>query len=343
MVESDILPALSGRLDETAARVFTWAVRRGRLDDRAAEELGLTSGQLERATAALSALHLLRPAPDGSPELIATNPELAAAELIGPINAELQARQQQAAQVRTELLGLVPFYYEMRRERSSAEAIDVMENPDDVRAMFQELAGNCRTEVFSAHPGIGSVEGLTDALTRNLELLERGVRMRALYQHTVRVNPAMQHYASRLTASGCELRTDNEIVDRVVIVDREVAFIPRTGIGAPSGAVMVREPALVDYLYRSLEQCWSRALPFDQEETRSVVAGYGEAGAAIKRSIARMLADGSTDEQAARRLGMSVRTCRRHIAELMDSLGADSRFQAGVLAERSGFVTASAA
>ncbi len=28
---------------------------------------------------------------------------------------------------------------------------------------------------------------------------------------------------------------------------------------------------------------------------------------------------------------MSLRTCRRHIAELMDELGAESRFQAGYL------------
>ncbi|WP_410092509.1 hypothetical protein [Streptomyces sp. uw30] len=31
------------------------------------------------------------------------------------------------------------------------------------------------------------------------------------------------------------------------------------------------------------------------------------------------------------RLGMSVRTCRRHIADTMVELGAQSRFQAGYL------------
>lgn len=38
------------------------------------------------------------------------------------------------------------------------------------------------------------------------------------------------------------------------------------------------------------------------------------------------------DEMIARRLGMSLRTCRKHIAESMETLGASSRFQAGYLA-----------
>jgi DNA-binding NarL/FixJ family response regulator len=44
------------------------------------------------------------------------------------------------------------------------------------------------------------------------------------------------------------------------------------------------------------------------------------------------MAQGFTDEAVARKLGMSVRTCRRHIAALMGSLDAVSRFQAGVRA-----------
>ncbi|KOG32387.1 hypothetical protein ADK34_09305 [Streptomyces viridochromogenes] len=49
-----------------------------------------------------------------------------------------------------------------------------------------------------------------------------------------------------------------------------------------------------------------------------------------------LLAQGAKDEVIARRLGMSLRTCRRHIAELLEELGAESRFQGGALAERAG-------
>lgn len=43
------------------------------------------------------------------------------------------------------------------------------------------------------------------------------------------------------------------------------------------------------------------------------------------------LADGSKDEAAARRLGMSRRTFRRRVRSAMERLGARSRFQAGLL------------
>lgn len=52
----------------------------------------------------------------------------------------------------------------------------------------------------------------------------------------------------------------------------------------------------------------------------------------LQLAIAGLMAKGFTDEVLARKLGMSVRTCRRHIAALMRDLDAVSRFQAGVRA-----------
>lgn len=46
----------------------------------------------------------------------------------------------------------------------------------------------------------------------------------------------------------------------------------------------------------------------------------------------RALGSGATDTAAAKELGMSVRTYRRRVAELLDTLDAGSRFQAGVRA-----------
>ena len=50
------------------------------------------------------------------------------------------------------------------------------------------------------------------------------------------------------------------------------------------------------------------------------------------------LAGGAKDEQIARALGLSLRTVRRRVAEILDELGADSRFQAGVEAVRRGWI-----
>jgi DNA-binding CsgD family transcriptional regulator len=50
------------------------------------------------------------------------------------------------------------------------------------------------------------------------------------------------------------------------------------------------------------------------------------------RVILEALGSGLTDESAAKRLGLSLRTYRRRVAELMAKLEADSRFQAGLRA-----------
>ena len=52
----------------------------------------------------------------------------------------------------------------------------------------------------------------------------------------------------------------------------------------------------------------------------------------------RQLAAGAKDEQIARTMGLSLRTIRRRIADLMIELGADTRFQAGAEAVRRGWL-----
>lgn len=54
----------------------------------------------------------------------------------------------------------------------------------------------------------------------------------------------------------------------------------------------------------------------------------------LDQTIIQLLGTGLKDEAIARRVGMSLRTTRRHIADIMKLLGAESRFQAGILAAR---------
>lgn len=55
-------------------------------------------------------------------------------------------------------------------------------------------------------------------------------------------------------------------------------------------------------------------------------------------ALIQLLCEGHTDEAAARRMNLSVRTVRRMTQQLMEQLGARSRFEAGVLAARMGLI-----
>lgn len=55
-------------------------------------------------------------------------------------------------------------------------------------------------------------------------------------------------------------------------------------------------------------------------------------------TVLYLLCEGEKDEAIARQLAVSVRTCRRYIAEFMAQVGARNRFQAGVIALREGWL-----
>ena len=55
-------------------------------------------------------------------------------------------------------------------------------------------------------------------------------------------------------------------------------------------------------------------------------------------AVLELLMLGSKDESISRQLGISLRTVRRRVAELMDELGAGTRFQAGVESARRGLL-----
>nr|WP_277349162.1 MULTISPECIES: LuxR C-terminal-related transcriptional regulator [unclassified Streptomyces] len=58
----------------------------------------------------------------------------------------------------------------------------------------------------------------------------------------------------------------------------------------------------------------------------------------VERSVLAMLREADKDETAARRLGMSVRTYRKHLAAVTRRLGAANRVEAALLAHEKGWL-----
>ena len=54
--------------------------------------------------------------------------------------------------------------------------------------------------------------------------------------------------------------------------------------------------------------------------------------------LLKLLVQGATDEQVARRLGVSMRTVRRMVSKLSEQVGASGRFELGVRAAQRGWV-----
>lgn len=220
----------------------------------------------------------------------------------------------------------MPVYLQGRQLAHPHGAIDLLTDKFAVRAMLAEAVGACRSELLVSKPGGAFPPGsMREALPRDLELLASGVRMRNLYQHVTRFDQATRANAEQLIAAGAEIRTLTDVLPQMIVIDGELAFLPARGCGA----LLVREPSLLAFLTTTFERDWGNATPFTlgPQAARDISED-------LKQNIQLLLSNGLKDEAIARRLGISLRTCRRHVSELLESLGADSRFQAGVITER---------
>ena len=75
-----------------------------------------------------------------------------------------------------------------------------------------------------------------------------------------------------------------------------------------------------------------------RQRTDGVQAATSDALSDQERLILTLLAAGVPDATVARRVGVSQRTFDRRVRSVMDRLNARTRFQAGVLAARRGWL-----
>jgi DNA-binding CsgD family transcriptional regulator/sugar-specific transcriptional regulator TrmB len=175
-------------------------------------------------------------------------------------------------------------------------------------------------------------EARAEALVRDQDFLDRGGRIRTLYQHTLRHAPSVAARYEQLKGAA-EARTLDEITDRLLVVDRTVAFIPANA--DRTLALEIRQPAIVEFLATAFDRLWRLATPMYPETVRQPAQG---GVTPRQRAIATLLVEGHTDAAIAERLGMNVRTARLHIAKLAAALGSESRAQLGYLIARSGIL-----
>ncbi len=203
--------------------------------------------------------------------------------------------------------------------------------PDAIGAFLVSSVADAEEELLTAQPqGLRDGATLDAAARRDKAALERGVKMRILYQHSARRSMVTNKYVAAVTGLGAEVRTLDEFFNRIIVIDRRIAVIP--GADGPASALVIREPNLLAYLVDIFERTWERARPFTNR------------GSADQRDIAheqrqmtiRMLIEGHADPASAKRLGVSPRTYAGYIADLKEEFEAETRFQLGYTMGRLG-------
>jgi hypothetical protein len=129
--------------------------------------------------------------------------------------------------------------------------------------------------------------------------------------------------------AGEEVRLIDELPTRLLVIGDTHALLPEPLGYRDSPRLLVRQGAIVGALTHLFELFWEKAVPVSE------LSGRRRSEPAF---LLRQLQTGAKDEQIARTMGVSLRTVRRRISELMIELGADTRFQAGAEAARRGWL-----
>jgi DNA-binding CsgD family transcriptional regulator/Mn-dependent DtxR family transcriptional regulator len=306
----------------------------GSTQPQIAEGLAVAPEELDKSVARLAEMGLVRHGDNET--LTAVSPMLAEATVLGAEDLELGARRAALEQRRDSIRRLVPDWNAALTTDVADAVVDVVYDPSTIPNVLMHYANRCQKEMLSVAPGrlpSSRIDGRTRVA--NVYTARRGVRTRALYQHTALRDRATRAYLNDLANIGARIRFAALLPGRSLVFDQTVALlpVPTDDPGRPALAV-VREPNVIGWVVSTFEQLWAEAERFEDVIDRQ---HHDDTDIDQTRAaILRLMAEGEKDEAISRRLSISVRTCRRHIADYMAQVGATSRFQAGVIAARAG-------
>ena len=298
------------------------------------EHLGLSEAEVRAGLDELADLTLLRPSRENPGRLRAVSPELGVDLFLRRQEEELARRAHELAANKAAAALLVAKYAETAPDTGNDRAEQLI-GIDAIQARLEILARRMEEECLSVMPGGGQSQASLEA-SRPLDAdaMRRGVALLTLYQDSVRNDPATHAYARWMTENGGQVRTAPLLPPRMLIFDRKIAVVPIDLNNTKRGALVTREPAIVASLVAIYQQAWDTAVPLGADREPE----SGEGLSAGEKELLLLLAKGMTDEAAAKRLGVSLRTVRRQMAALMERLGATSRFEAGLKAAQRGWL-----
>lgn len=307
--------------------IYVGLLRAGRADGASlAGRLGLADDVVDAAIRHLADRGLVRRDHVLEPTYCAVSPDSAVAHLVAGQREQLNAMQRDADRLALEIA-------DAHHETQEAAPVELVVGRTEVLDLCVELQQKAVAEVLMVDTAPYFPEG-AQPNDPELAALERGVSYRCLYASASLREPDHRRHMEHYVGLGEEARVLDGAAPKMMIVDRQVALVIESDERPdPSRRLLVRNSSLLTCLLDRFHTSWDRAAPLHP----GLVAE--ETGISPRdRQLLALLAAGLKDRAAAHALGVNERTIGRRINDLMRRLDADSRFQAGVLADRQGWI-----
>ncbi len=298
--------------------------------NRAATEiasmLGWAAEEVERRALPLLRGGLVRAVDEGRYE--ATSPEAAIERLVEAEQTRLRQRERQVLAARAAVSHFCADHLAGEAERMTPVAIDVVP-AERWNAVLEDLIRTTSGEMLAVRLGSRTVTPNLRALI--MRQLDRNRPIRTIYSSRMLEDPAEFDQVRRVASGGERSRVLPDPAIRMVVFGGEAALIAAQRSGPADADLIVRAPGLVALARAYFDRLWAQAASIPRLESQAEAPDD-------RRHVLELLALGVKDESIARHLGVSLRTVRRRVAELLDELGAGTRFQAGMEAVRRGLV-----
>jgi DNA-binding MarR family transcriptional regulator/DNA-binding CsgD family transcriptional regulator len=319
-------------IPEDEARVYEALIPQAHATaDALARRVSFTTSKTTRALESLITRGLVTRMPGRPVRYAAVEPALAGSVLIAKREHELRLLQQH--------LNRLDETFRTEASAGPGGPVEVIEGAPKIWRTFVRVQRAARRDVrgFDKPPyfvpaGEHGDEG------PNLEerrLLAAGtVTYRVVYDQEALAVPGRLENIRDGIRTGEQARVAASLPVKLVLCDDSMAILCSPADYKNAVAYLIRPSSLLDMASGLFEAIWDRAAPLNR---------FGSSdGAPVlnarDQQLISLLASGATDAVIARTFGWSTRTVQRHIHELMQAVGACTRFQIGMEAVNRGWV-----
>ncbi len=262
--------------------------------------------------------------------VVALPPEQALVRLITDETRRLRSVGEQLESLRGLLPSLNAEHLSSQAPKGEPVTVEVVDN-DVVLDLIRSLSPTSSGDLLWMRPDQWRYPSGHAADLWVQDLVRAGRRSRAIYP--ARVLEEAPDVVRQRSEAGEHVRILAHVPGRIAVLGSTAALLADQLGERPDQVLVIRQDSMIMALRLLFDALWDRAMAVPGLDGQR-----DDERGSDRRLLLDQLAGGAKDEQIARALGLSLRTVRRRVAEVLDELGVDSRFQAGVEAVRRGWI-----